>query len=233
MVPGGCCCSSGGTLAARGACPAAPWSSARPSKPQRFARPSRRPAFRVRPDALLGVYTGDAHTYANGDVVQSVVVVLTATPVEGRLTEDGIETVGLALVHARRSPQPDLRPSSGDARRPSERQASDLDLRWERLAGGATAVEWCDSVGLEHRPSSNGQEGVLTNVIDPDERITCCRTRWDGHPGREIALPIGVDRCQRRLRSALDGPDLDRPIARRDDGLALGVVGVLARPRCR
>ena len=44
--------------------------------------------LRVQPDALLGVYTGDAHTYANGDVVQSVVVVLTATPVEGRLTED-------------------------------------------------------------------------------------------------------------------------------------------------
>jgi len=52
--------------------------------------------LRVRPDTLLGVYTGEAHTYANGDVVQSVVVVLTATPIEGMLTVDGIETVGLA-----------------------------------------------------------------------------------------------------------------------------------------
>ena len=110
MVPGGCCCSSGGTLAARGACPAASWSSARPSKPQRFARPSRRPAFRVRPDALLGVYTGDAHTYANGDVVQSVVVVLTATPVEGRLTEDGIETVGLGWFTLDDLPSPIFAP---------------------------------------------------------------------------------------------------------------------------
>jgi 8-oxo-dGTP pyrophosphatase MutT (NUDIX family) len=39
--------------------------------------------LRVRPDTLLGVYTGNAHAYANGDVVQSVVVVLTAIPVEG------------------------------------------------------------------------------------------------------------------------------------------------------
>ena len=37
--------------------------------------------LRVRPDTLLGVYTGDAHTHANGDVAQSLVVVLTATPV--------------------------------------------------------------------------------------------------------------------------------------------------------
>jgi 8-oxo-dGTP pyrophosphatase MutT (NUDIX family) len=49
----------------------------------------------VRPDALLGVYTGEAHTYANGDVVHTVAVVLTATAVEGELTQDGIETVGL------------------------------------------------------------------------------------------------------------------------------------------
>ncbi len=52
--------------------------------------------LRVRPDRLLGVYTGEAHTYANGDVVQSVTVVLTATVVEGKLTKDGIETVDLA-----------------------------------------------------------------------------------------------------------------------------------------
>ena len=51
--------------------------------------------LRVRPDAILGVYTGEAHTYANGDVVQAVVVVLTATPVGGRFTVDGNETVGL------------------------------------------------------------------------------------------------------------------------------------------
>ncbi|MGN6635009.1 MAG: NUDIX hydrolase [Oryzihumus sp.] len=51
--------------------------------------------LRVRPDALLGVYTGRAHTYANGDVVQAVVVVLTATPVDGTLTLDGTETVAL------------------------------------------------------------------------------------------------------------------------------------------
>jgi len=51
--------------------------------------------LRVRPGALLGVYTGDAHTHANGDVTQSVVIVLTATPDGGRFTKDGIETVGL------------------------------------------------------------------------------------------------------------------------------------------
>lgn len=65
-----------------------------------------------------------------------------------------------------------------------------LSSAWERgqrqepLAGGVTAVEWCDSVGFKHRASSNGQEGVLINVIDPDERITCFRTRGDGHLDR-------------------------------------------------
>lgn len=49
----------------------------------------------VRPDELLGVYTGPLHTYANGDVVQSVVVVLTATQVGGRLSADGTETLDL------------------------------------------------------------------------------------------------------------------------------------------
>lgn len=49
----------------------------------------------VRPDELLGVYTGPLHTYANGDVVQSVVVMLTATQVGGELSADGKETVDL------------------------------------------------------------------------------------------------------------------------------------------
>ena len=66
--------------------------------------------LRVRPDTLLGVYTGDAHTYANGDVVQPVVVVLTATPVAGRLTEDGIETLGLAWFTLDDLPSPIFAP---------------------------------------------------------------------------------------------------------------------------
>ena len=66
--------------------------------------------LRVRPDTLLGVYTGGAHTYENGDVVQSVVVVLTATPVDGRLTEDGIETVGLAWFPLDDLPNPIFAP---------------------------------------------------------------------------------------------------------------------------
>jgi 8-oxo-dGTP pyrophosphatase MutT (NUDIX family) len=66
--------------------------------------------LRVRPDTLLGVYTGSAHTYANGDVVQSVVVVLMATPVEGRLTQDGIETVGLAWFTLDDLPSPIFAP---------------------------------------------------------------------------------------------------------------------------
>ena len=49
----------------------------------------------VRPDELLGVYTGPLRTYANGDVVQAVVVVLTATQVGGTLSADGAETVDL------------------------------------------------------------------------------------------------------------------------------------------
>lgn len=36
---------------------------------------------RVRPVELLGVYTGAPHTFANGDVVHSVVTVLVAEPV--------------------------------------------------------------------------------------------------------------------------------------------------------
>ena len=66
--------------------------------------------LRVRPDALLGVYTGDAHTYANGDVVHSVVVVLTATPVDGELTQDGIETVGLGWFPLDDLPSPIFAP---------------------------------------------------------------------------------------------------------------------------
>jgi ADP-ribose pyrophosphatase YjhB (NUDIX family) len=49
----------------------------------------------VRPDGLLGVYSGPLHTYANGDVVQAVVVVLTAKQIGGRLSVDGAETVDL------------------------------------------------------------------------------------------------------------------------------------------
>ena len=49
----------------------------------------------VRPDELLGVYTGPLHTYTNGDVVQAVVVVLTATQTGGNLSADGSETVDL------------------------------------------------------------------------------------------------------------------------------------------
>jgi 8-oxo-dGTP pyrophosphatase MutT (NUDIX family) len=66
--------------------------------------------LRVRPDRLLGVYTGAAHIYANGDVVQSVVVVLTATYVEGTLTEDGIETVGLGWFPLDDLPSPIFAP---------------------------------------------------------------------------------------------------------------------------
>jgi len=66
--------------------------------------------LRVRPDTLLGVYTGEAHTYANGDVVESVVVVLTATPVEGVLTADGTETVGLAWFPLDDLPSPIFAP---------------------------------------------------------------------------------------------------------------------------
>ncbi len=43
-------------------------------------------------------------------MVQSVVVVLTATPVEGRLTEDGIETVGLAWFTLDDLPSPIFAP---------------------------------------------------------------------------------------------------------------------------
>ena len=60
----------------------------------------------VRPDELLGVYTGPLHTYANGDVVQAVVVVLTAQQFGGRLTIDGSETVGLGWFDFEDLPAP-------------------------------------------------------------------------------------------------------------------------------
>jgi len=41
---------------------------------------------------LLGVYSVDLHTYANGDVVQPVVVMFTAAAIGGALKVDGIET---------------------------------------------------------------------------------------------------------------------------------------------
>jgi 8-oxo-dGTP pyrophosphatase MutT (NUDIX family) len=66
--------------------------------------------LRVRPGALLGVYTGDAHTHANGDVTQSVVVVLTATPDGGRLTKDGNETVDLGWFPLDDLPSPIFAP---------------------------------------------------------------------------------------------------------------------------
>jgi 8-oxo-dGTP pyrophosphatase MutT (NUDIX family) len=66
--------------------------------------------LRVRPDTLLGVYTGDAHTHANGDVTQSVVIVLTAIPVGGTLTKDATETVGLAWFPLDDLPSPIFAP---------------------------------------------------------------------------------------------------------------------------
>lgn len=60
----------------------------------------------VRPNELLGVYTGPLHTYANGDVVQAVVVVLTATQVGGRLSVDGTETIDLGWYSLDDLPRP-------------------------------------------------------------------------------------------------------------------------------
>ena len=60
----------------------------------------------VRPDELLGVYTGPLHTYANGDVVQAVVVVLTAKQIGGRLSADGTETVDLGWFALEALPTP-------------------------------------------------------------------------------------------------------------------------------
>ncbi|GAA1253722.1 NUDIX hydrolase [Oryzihumus leptocrescens] len=69
--------------------------------------------LRVRPEGLLGVYTGTTHTYANGDVVQAVVVVLTATVVDGTLTVDGAETVGLGWFALDDLPGPVFAPHQG------------------------------------------------------------------------------------------------------------------------
>ncbi|NNM45024.1 NUDIX hydrolase [Knoellia koreensis] len=60
----------------------------------------------VRPQELLGVYTGPLHTYANGDVVQSVVVMLIATQVGGSLSVDGSETVQLDWFDLDELPSP-------------------------------------------------------------------------------------------------------------------------------
>ncbi len=64
----------------------------------------------VRPDELLGVYTGPLHTYSNGDVVQAVVVVLLATQVGGRLSIDGAETVDLEWFNVEDLPTPIFEP---------------------------------------------------------------------------------------------------------------------------
>lgn len=64
----------------------------------------------VRPDELLGVYTGPMHTYANGDVAQAVVVVLTAKQVGGRSSVDGAETVALGWFDFEDLPTPIFSP---------------------------------------------------------------------------------------------------------------------------
>lgn len=60
----------------------------------------------VAPDGLLGAYTGPLHTYANGDVVQAVVVVLTAKRVGGELAVDESETVDLGWFDPEELPTP-------------------------------------------------------------------------------------------------------------------------------
>lgn len=60
---------------------------------------------RVRPVELLGVYTGPPHTFANGDVVHSVVTVLVAEPLS--LSEEfdtGRESMSVGWFHLDRLP---------------------------------------------------------------------------------------------------------------------------------
>ncbi len=64
----------------------------------------------VRLDELLGVYTEPSRTHPNGDVVQAVVVVLTATRVSGQLAADGKETIDLGWFALDDLPQPIFSP---------------------------------------------------------------------------------------------------------------------------
>jgi 8-oxo-dGTP pyrophosphatase MutT (NUDIX family) len=67
-------------------------------------------ALRVRPDTLLGVYTGDAHTYANRGRGAVRGRPAHDHPVGGRLTPEGIETGGLAWFPLDDPPSPILAP---------------------------------------------------------------------------------------------------------------------------
>ncbi len=60
----------------------------------------------VRAEDLVGVYSHDQHTYDNGDVVQPVVTLFTASVVAGALTSDGIETLDLGWFALDDLPEP-------------------------------------------------------------------------------------------------------------------------------
>lgn len=55
---------------------------------------------------LLGVYSGGMHEYANGDVVQAIIVMFSATPVGGALSVDGGETKDLGWFDLDDLPKP-------------------------------------------------------------------------------------------------------------------------------
>jgi 8-oxo-dGTP pyrophosphatase MutT (NUDIX family) len=60
---------------------------------------------RARPVELLGVYTGPPHTFANGDVVHSVVTVLVAEPLSSSEAFDsGRESMSVGWFHLDRLP---------------------------------------------------------------------------------------------------------------------------------
>ena len=89
-----------------GVCPEGRWSWARPLEEAAVRETREETGLDVRPEELLGVYTGPLHTYANGDVVQAVVVVLVARQVGGRLSVDGSETADLGWFDVDDLPTP-------------------------------------------------------------------------------------------------------------------------------
>ena len=59
---------------------------------------------------LLGVYSGEVRPYANGDVVQAIAVMFTATQVGGAVEVDGGETQDLGWFDLDRLPAPIFAP---------------------------------------------------------------------------------------------------------------------------
>lgn len=135
--------------------------------------------LRVRPDTLLGVYTGDAHTYANGDVVHHAARSDGPVPPHtGRVPHEPSTDAVCPGRASGREPRVPLRPgATGGPRSPCHLRGGN-GLRRHRLR---SPDGWVDRTSRTTGPGAAGPGGLRPRVVRPaaGRRGPSEGRRWD------------------------------------------------------